>query len=152
MKVIYKIKKLQELGIIKSFTTCVQNPDKRLFVFYGGIIIPNEFHHPTLLLNFLKKIINEEDKRDTTTDYSVVCDGSGQLDFIYFCNFKDGSTCVNRGPEFIKKAWEGEDPIIDQCILTDLIIGKWPFNSNNYVEWRKWMEKEKSNPPKYKVY
>lgn len=152
MRVIYKVKKLQALGIIKSFTVCVQNPDKRLFIFYGGAIIPNEFHHPTLLLKVLEKIINEEDIRNTTTDYSVVCDSTGHYDFVGFCNFKDGTACLERGPEYMKKVWESEYPIIDQCILTDLIIGKWPFNSNNYVEWQKAIEKEKSNPIKYKIY
>jgi hypothetical protein len=35
----------------------------------------------------------------------------------------------------IQKLWEEEHPKIEKCILTEVLIGKWPFNSNSYQKW-----------------
>jgi hypothetical protein len=58
----------------------------------------------------------------------------------------------DRGPEFLRKAWESEHPIIEQCILTGLIVGRWPFNSNNYVKWGEIMKEERTKPIRFEVY
>lgn len=152
MKVIYAIKKLKERGIIKQFTTTIQNPDKRILLFYSVNAIPNQNHHPTLFLRFARKIINEEQNTNITTDYSVICDTTGCFDVIHFCNFKDGASFNERGPDFLKKAWEGEYPIIEQCVLTGLITGQWPFNTNNYENWRKYVINDETSPVKFDIY
>jgi hypothetical protein len=109
-------------------------------------MIPNEDHHPTGLLKFLDKIIGEEDTKQITNDYSVVLDASGHSDLIYFCNFEDGNSMNERGPNFLKRVWASESPIIDQCVLTNVIVGKWPFNKNGYVKWSVEREGEKDEP------
>ena len=152
MKTIYTIEKLKEKGIIKRFTTCVQNPSKRIFLFYTVTLMPNESHHPRLLLNFLNRIIDEEQPKQVTTDYSIECEVSGHSDLLFFCNFKDGTDLNNRGPNFLKKVWEIESPIVNQCILTEVITGSWPFNTNCYVKWKIELEKERDLQTKIKIY
>jgi hypothetical protein len=152
MRVIYSINKLKKTGVIKRFTTCVQNPDKRIFLFYTLVITPNKDHHSILLLKLLNKILGEEDERQATTDYSVVSDTSGHFDSVFFCNFKDGDILNSRGQHLFEKVWESEYPITEQCVLTDLIVGKWPFNANSYTEWHKIMEEYTRNPITYDVY
>ena len=152
MRVIYSINKLEEKGIIKGFRTCVQHPDKRIFLFYTEVIIPNEDHHKMSLLPFLYRVIGSENERQVTTDYSVVCDTSGYFDAVYFCNFKDGA-CLNEiGPEFLKKTWCNEYPNVEQCMLTELIVGMWPFNTNRYVKWRREMEAISKKPVRFTTY
>ena len=104
------------------------------------------------MLEFLNKIINEEQESQITSNYSIVSDALGFFDCIYFCNFKDGTALNDRGPNFLKKAWESESPIVEQCILTDLIVGRFPFNSNNYVNWKTIIEREKTKPVKFETY
>jgi DNA-binding Lrp family transcriptional regulator len=152
MKIVYILKKLQKNSIIKKFTYNIQNPDKRIFLFYTVVAMPNENHRSKLLVNFLENILYGEDQNQTTTDYSVVCDTSGHFDSIFFCNFKDGETLNKRGPPLLEKTWKEENPIIEKSILTELIKGKWPFNANSYSEWLKILEHEKSNPTKFTVY
>jgi DNA-binding Lrp family transcriptional regulator len=152
MRVIYAINKLVEKGIIKGFRMCVQNPDKRIFLFYAEVIIPNENHHKMSLLPFLYKVIGSKSEGQVTSDYSVVCDTTGYFDAVYFCNFKDG-VCLNEtGPEFLKKAWHNEYPYVEQCMLTELITGMWPFNTNSYVKWRCEMEAISKKPIKFVTY
>lgn len=152
MKLIYTIKKLKKLGIIRQFTTCIQNPDKRIFLFYTIVNIPNEDHHRYALPKFLDIIINGEQEKEITTDYSIVCDTSGHFDSIYFCNFENGTALNERGPNLLKKLWTSEYPVIEQAILTELITGKWPFNANNYVRWRTVMKDLSKKPPKFEIY
>jgi DNA-binding Lrp family transcriptional regulator len=152
MKAIYTINRLKGRGIIKRFTTCIQNPDKRIFLFYAVSLMPNEEHHPKLLLNFLNRIIGEEQPQQSTTDYSVECETSGHFDAIFFCNFKDGLDLNNKGPNFLKKAWESEFPIVDQCVLTEVITGSWPFNTNCYMKWATEKAKEEEKPIPIKIY
>ncbi len=151
MKALYVIRKLQKKGIIKQFTTTIQDPDKRIFLFYTVNSIPNENHHSDSFLKFVERIINDE-QNDITTDYSVVCDTSGNFDSIYFCNFKDGMNLNKRGPNFLKDSWASEYPIIEQCILIELLVGKWPFNANRYIKWRIEMEEVENNPIRFEIY
>lgn len=152
MKLIYTIKKLKKLGIIRQFTTGIQDPDKRIFLFYSVVNTPNEDHHRKTLPKFLKNIIERGKKNEITTDYSVVCDTSGHFDAVYFCNFKDGTALDERGPNFLKKVWESELPVVEQGILTELITGKWPFNANNYTKWRVELEEIERKPIKFEIY
>ncbi len=100
---------------------------------------------------FLKTIINGEQKDEVTTDYSVICDTSGHFDAVYFCNFKDGTTFNERGPNSLKRIWESESPIVEQGILTELITGKWPFNTNNYIKWPIELEEIERRPIKFET-
>lgn len=151
MKVIYSIDKLIKKGIIKKFTTCIQKPEKRIFMFYGVSIILNEQHHSMFSVKFLNKILNMDKAEDITNDYSVVSETSGNFDFIYFCNFRDGESFNEIGPNFIKNTWASEFPELEQCILTTLIVGKWPFNKNGYVRLSKERDLE-MKPSSIKVY
>jgi DNA-binding Lrp family transcriptional regulator len=152
IKVIYTIDKLQKSGIIKQFTSIVQNPDKRIFLFYSINIMITGDHHPRLLLRFLNKIINEEKIGNVTTDYSVVCDTSGYFDSVYICNFEDGTALRDRGPNFLNNVWESEFPKIKQSILTEIVTGKWPFNLNNYINLKVERKIEEEKPIIFPVY
>ena len=152
MKTIYVMKKLQRSGVIKRFTTCTQNTDKRLFIFCALVVIPTEEHHPTSLLKLLDNIIGGAEKNEAVTDYAAVYDTSGHFDSVDFCNFKDGTALNDRGPEFVRKVWANEHPIVEQCMLTELIVGRWPFNSNNYTKWTTFMNKDRTNPRRFKIY
>lgn len=143
MKVIYTMNKLKNKGVIKSFTSCIQKPEKRIFLFYMASLIANEDHHPKSLMRFLDRVISEEDQTEATNDYAVECEASGASDILFFCNFRDGSTMSERGPDFLAKAWKSESPIVERCILTDAIVGRWPFSKNGYVRWAKEMEVER---------
>lgn len=147
MGVIYTISKLKERGVIRGFTSCIQNPEKRLFLFYMVNLIPNEDHHPKALLRFLDRIIDEENPEDVTNDYALVCETSGSSDILFFCNFRDGITMSRRGPDFLKEAWKSESPAASQCILTDVIVGMWPFSKNGYVNWERGRELERKAKP-----
>jgi DNA-binding Lrp family transcriptional regulator len=135
MKVIYSIKKMRKAGIIKRFTATIQTPGMGLFVFSGVSLIPTETHHSNFLKQLLLEIISNEHKDNLPTDYSVVCDTSGHFDSVNFLCFANGDLMYKRGPELIKRLWSEEHPKLDSCILTEVLIGKWPFNSNNYVNW-----------------
>jgi DNA-binding Lrp family transcriptional regulator len=152
MKILYKIEKLKKDGIIKRFTTCIQNPEKRMLLFYAITFIPNENHHKNHFLKFVEKITNNNSVKDITTDYSVVCETSGSYDAIHFCNFKDGTSFDEIGPNLLKKSWEGECPVVEQSILTDLITGNWPFNTNNYFKWGIEIEAIKNHPIIFEIY
>jgi len=151
-RVIYIINNLKEKGIIRKFTACVQNPVNRILLFYSVVLFIGGDHHPDLLPSFLNKIINEEPINQITTSYSTVCDTSGAFDCIYFCNFSNGTILNERGPAFLKNAWKKEEPKTEQCLLTELIAGKWPFNTNSYVNWNAALEKIINKPVKFKVY
>ncbi len=151
-QVIHIINNLKRKGIVRKFTTCIQNPDHRILLFYSVVLFIGGDHHPELLLKFIDKIINGEQINHVTTNYSVVCDTSGAFDCIYFCNFNDGTALNDRGPMFLKKAWHAEEPVTEQCILTELIAGKWPFNTNSYVHWGTTLDEGNNKPKKFKVY
>ena len=95
MMVIYLMNKLVKKGIIRKFTTYIQTPEKRLFLFYAVTDIPNEDHHPKSLLKFLDKIIGEESSTEVTNDYAVVLETSGQFDTMFnSCSLKTSFLAV----------------------------------------------------------
>ena len=152
MKVIYTIKRLRNSGIIKQFTTSIQKPDKRIYLFYSLNLTITEEHHPKLLLKLLDEIIDNENKSRVATDYSVVISTSGAFDSIYICNFDNGFIMDKRGPNFIKKIWSSESPIINTCNMVDVIVGQWPFNYNCYFKWKMEQDIEKKSPIRFKAY
>lgn len=87
-----------------------------------------------------------------TADYSTVCDTSGSFDCAFFCNFEDGTFLNDRGPNFIKRIWESEQPTIEQSILTEVVVGSWPFNTNKYTNWRIEMKREEVRSTKFSIY
>jgi DNA-binding Lrp family transcriptional regulator len=133
-KVVYLIKKLREMGAIKRFTALTQNPDKRILYAYGSYVIPTE-GHKELAIAMAKEIVNE-DFHETVNDYAITADMNGNYDFFAICAFKNGETLSRRGPEFMGGAWLKEDPVIDKALLTDIIVGKWPFHLENYSAYR----------------
>ncbi len=137
-KVVYLIKKLKEMGAIKRFTALTQNPDKRILYAYGAYMIPTE-EHIELAITMAKEIVNE-DLHETVNDYAVTADMNGNYDFFAVCAFKNGETLSRRGAEFAREVWLREDPVIDKALLTDIIVGKWPFHLENYGAYRTILE------------
>ena len=132
MRVLYIIRKLCKIGIIKRFTTCVQNPDKKFFMFFSLNIVPTEDHQPILKTLWINNVINKEEK-GVTTNYAVIYDTFGYFDTIFFCNFENGIDIDMFGPGLFERVWKSENPISQKTVLTQIIIGKWPFNKNDYV-------------------
>ncbi|MCL4373567.1 MAG: hypothetical protein M1360_01520 [Candidatus Marsarchaeota archaeon] len=130
MSAIYIIKKLKKLGIIKKFSALVQNPEKRVFEAFGAYLYPSS-NHSQLALDFKKELVNE-DLHEYSNDYNVIVDTNGSFDIICICSFNNGEKLAKRGPDIIKELWKEENPEIEKAILTDVIVGKWPFALNRY--------------------
>lgn len=130
MRVIYIIKKLKEKGIIKKFTTLVQQPDKRLFSAYACYNIPVKWHEK-LLLNFLEEM-TKENFHEIANDYNIMANTNGFCDLFFMCAFSDGEVAAKRGPEILKELWKDEDAKVEKVILTSLLVGKWPFHLEKY--------------------
>ena len=141
MKIIYLINSLTRKGVIKRFTTCIQNPDKRLWLFFTISLMPNEDHKPKLQTMLINELVYKNDKYSITTDYSVIYDTSGYFDSVFFCNFKNGYELDSKGPNLFDRLWKSEYPRFEKSILTSLIVGAWPFNKNDYSEWGKLIDK-----------
>jgi DNA-binding Lrp family transcriptional regulator len=133
-RAVYIIKKLRKMGIIKRFSALTQNPNKRIFYAYGVSLIPVEGHKA--LAAAMAKEILKEDLHETVNDYSVVANANGGYDAFFICAFKNGEDLSKRGPEMLRTTWIAEDPKIDRAMLTDIIVGKWPFHLEDYKQYR----------------
>ena len=130
----------QKMGIIKRFTALTQDPNKRIFYAYGVSLIPIEGHSALRLA--LARSILEEDLHETVNDYALVANANGGYDAFYICAFKNGEDLSKRGPELLREKWLAEDPKIDRAMLTDIIVGKWPFHLEDYDQYRRMVESE----------
>lgn len=142
MKIIYLMKSLYDKKIIRKFTTCIQRPDKRIWMFFTISLMPSEDHKPQLQTRLINEIARGEDERGITTDYSVVYDTSGHFDSVLFCNFKSGIELEHRGPGLFDRLWKTESPKFEKAMLISIITGILPFNKNSYVEWTALVNKE----------
>ncbi len=152
MKIIYLINNLYKRGIIRKFTTCIQNPDKYIWLFFTISLIPNERHKPELQTLLVDELIRGEDKRNVATDYSVVYDTSGHFDSVLFCSFKSGIELDWHGPNLFSRLWKTEYPRFEKAILTSLITGIWPFNKNDYVWWNNLVSRDHTKMAKIHVF
>ncbi len=148
-RILYIINKLKKKGIIRKMTCTVQKPDKKLFIFYTQQSDYLPEHKNGLLQNFLKAILDKENANELTTDYSVVCETSGQFTTAFFCNFMDTAAYAEIGPELLKKCWAPEHPVVKSCILTHVLKGKWPFQKNGYAFWKPELKRLNSHKIKY---
>lgn len=130
MKVIYALKKFKSEGVIRKFATLVQRPTKRIFLAYTLYVSPSE-KHAELSLKFTSRIV-KEDLHENTSDYAVILDTVGAYDTLYLCTFEDGEALEKRGPELQKELLSDESPKIEKAILTEVIVGKWPFHLDDY--------------------
>ncbi|MDE1804258.1 MAG: Lrp/AsnC family transcriptional regulator [Candidatus Micrarchaeota archaeon] len=137
MKVIYIMKKLEEKNIVKGFAALMQKSDKRIFLAYGTALNPVK-NHPELALSFAKELIGEN-FQEATNDYVLNIDINGGYDTFSMCTFKDGENMAKRGVEMLRTCWAAEKPKIDKAILTDIIVGKWPFHLEEYESIRKFV-------------
>ncbi len=130
MRVIYSIKKMKQMGIIKRFTALSQKPDKRLIVAYSVSQFPDDKHKDTRL-RFWKEML-DENLKEVVNEYAIITDTVGAFDAIYVCAFNGGEEMSKRGTERIKRLFEFENPMIKSAMLTDLLVGKWPFHLEEY--------------------
>jgi len=131
----YIIKKLCAMGIIKKFTSLVQNPDKRIFYAYCVSLMPSEKH--TELIKALANEMIKEDMHETVNDYALAINTNGDYDMVHLCAFKNGEDLSRRGPELLRSLWTDEEPKIEKAMLTDVVVGKWPFHLEAYDIYRK---------------
>ena len=125
-RILYIIRKLKSMGIIKKFSALTQNPDKRLFYAYTAYVNPTE-EHGKLKIEFFKGITSGLDT-EIISEYNMVLDAQGFFDIIFICAFKDGEALAKRGPDLLKALWSKENPVIKKAILTGIIVGEWPFH------------------------
>lgn len=142
VKAIYAIRKLKEEKIIRRFTALTQNPEKRILAAHTLKVLPVKNHLDELLNNVISKIV-AEDLHESTSDYSLILDTVGEFDEICICTFKDGETMGRRGPNMYLKGLAMESPEIDRSILTDVIVGKWPFHLDDYGYYNELMKERK---------
>jgi DNA-binding Lrp family transcriptional regulator len=125
-RVLYIIKKLKKMGIIKRFSALTQNPDKKLFYAYTAYVNPTE-EHTKLRIEFSKNILSNLDS-EIVNEYNVILDAQGSFDSLFICAFSDGEALAKRGSDLLKNLWSKENPIIKKAILTGIIVGEWPFH------------------------
>ena len=130
MRVIYSIKKMKEMGIIKRFTALSQNPQKRLIVMYAHSQTFNDKHIATRR-RYWEEMMTE-DFHEGVNEYVFAADVVGSYDGVYICVFENGETMLKNGSERIRRLSEFGEPIIRSAMLTDLLTGKWPFHLEEY--------------------
>jgi DNA-binding Lrp family transcriptional regulator len=133
-KIIYVIKKMTSLGVIKRFTALTQKPGKSVVSAYGCILSPLE-NHKEYSYKFFNEVINEK-QGQVISDYNYVVDTVGYFDVFYICAFEKGEELNQRGPEMFRKIFADEQPIVEKTMLTDVLIGLWPFHLDNFEEWK----------------
>ena len=131
-RILYIIKKLKSMGIIKRFSALTQNPDKRLFYAFSTYVSPTE-KHGEYVEEFYSKVLKNEEN-DMISDYNVIMVMHGFGDIFFICAFKDGEALAKKGPELLKNLWAIENPIIKKAVLTGIIVGKWPFHLEDFEE------------------
>ena len=140
MKAVYTLRKLQERKIIKRFTALTQNPEKRVFLAYGISITPTE-NHKKLLIESAKELV-KEDLHSISNDYCLDTSTNGTYDEFFICALKGGEDVDRRGSGLIQRMWADEKPRIRQALLTEVLVGKWPFHLENYKNYLKVIETE----------
>ncbi|MGC8662374.1 MAG: hypothetical protein ACP5RT_01150 [Candidatus Micrarchaeia archaeon] len=131
-RILYIIKKLRSMGIIKRFSALTQNPDKRLFYAFSAYVSPTEKHNK-YVEEFYSKVLKNEDN-DVVSDYNLIVTAQGFADEFIVCTFKDGEALAKKGPELLKNLWAIENPIIKKAVLTGIMVGKWPFHLEDFEE------------------
>ena len=134
-KIIYVIRKMRSLGIIKRFTALTQKPGKTVISAYGGILSPLE-NHKEYSYRFFTEATNEK-QGQIVSDYNYVADTVGYFDAFRICAFEKGEELAQRGPEMFRKIFADEQPIIEKAMLTDVLLGLWPFHLDDFEEWKK---------------
>ena len=125
-RILYIIRKLKSMGIIKKFSALTQNPDKRLLYAYTVYVNPTE-EHGRFVSEFLKNISNNQEG-GIVNEYNLILDAQGFFDGLFICVFKDGEALAKRGPDLLKALWSKENPVIKKAILTGIIVGELPFH------------------------
>jgi len=125
-RILYIIRKLKSMGIIKKFSALTQNPDKRLFYAYTVYVNPTE-EHEKLGFEFLKDI-SKSPEGEIVNEYNIALNTQGFFDSLFICVFKDGEALAKRGPDLLKALWSKENPVIKKAILTGIIVGEWPLH------------------------
>jgi DNA-binding Lrp family transcriptional regulator len=138
IQVVGTLNKLEDRGIIKHFSTLVQKPDKKIMS--ASLLNIN----PTMKYQLhLNKVINEmlkEDFTGSTSDYSVIATSSGMFHLALICNFENGEDYSNRGSNMWLRLCRDEEIRTQDALLTDVIIGKWPFHADRYDYYKKVMK------------
>lgn len=130
MRIVYTMRKLNEKGIIKKYAALTQEPQKHLFVAYTISHIPTKEHRKLLSIFF--KAMLTEDFHEVVNNYTLVCNTNGFCDSLYLCAFENGAESLKKGPEILNQLWAIENPKMEKVVLTDILIGKWPFHLEKY--------------------
>ncbi len=141
MHAVYIIKKLKAKGMIRRFSTLVQNPDKKVLSVFTISLLPSKEHHK-LFLKFIKELV-KEDLHEVTSDYCFWNDTSGVFDALCICTFKDGEHLLTRGPAGIRDLWASEGTRTESAIITSCMVGRLPFHLEDYPGFRMHIEPER---------
>ena len=150
MQVIHTIKKLKRNGTIKSFSALTQKPEKRLWLSYCTLLVAPHERHVETFTAFVKELL-KEDLHSATNDYCMLADVNGAYDSVAICTFEDGEQMASKGYAMRKRLWDAynERPKIKSAILTDAVIGRWPFHLERYENYAKIAEDSEKGPGEY---
>jgi hypothetical protein len=109
---------------------------------YATSLIPMK-EHEEFALEFAKELL-KEDFHESVNDYALDLSTNGSWDTFDICVFSNGEVLLKRGSDLLHSIWIKEDPKIEKAILTDVIIGKWPFHLEKYEKFKKFVNVETS--------
>jgi len=134
MKAIYALRRMQEEGIIKKYTALTQNPEKRILAVHTLSLTPT-LSYKEGLLKVITKIISE-DLHKATSDFDLIVDTVGAFDEMCVNTFENGEQMAERGPDMYATLLSAESAKTERSILTDILVGRWPFHLDDYGCYR----------------
>ncbi len=134
--ILLKINQMIKKKIINAFRAYIQEPDGYLKLIYAFELIPAKEHPKNMSKIFINTLCARSDPLKIATEYAVVCDTSGYYDGVDICNFYNNDSINRIGPIFFKSYWKIDEPRVEQAVLTGVLVGRWPFNTNSYNAWK----------------
>ena len=134
-RVIYIIKKLLRLGIIKRFSALSQASDKKLIVAFGTVHTPTA-SHSRLVFKFGEELL-KENFHESSNDYCLILEPHGHYDAFVICTFDNGEALLRRGSGLLMNMFAEEDIKIEKAIITDVLVGMLPLHLEGYDFYRK---------------
>jgi DNA-binding Lrp family transcriptional regulator len=133
MRIIYALKKLEDRKIIRRYSGLVQETDKRIILAYTESVIP--IKRRAHIQRAFYDEVSKENYNEASNDYCVFVDTSGAYDALFVCTFEDSEALYKKGPALNERIFAEESPSIEKAVLTDVIVGRWPFHLEDYSDW-----------------
>lgn len=133
-RVVYVIKKLQKMGIIKRFSALSQTSDKKTIAAFGISLMPTSAH-VNLVNRFASELLKEE-LHESANDYCLIVDSNGYYDAFDICLFENGESLLKKGSELILNSFAEEEIRLEKAIITGVLVGQLPLHLENYYKYK----------------